>query len=529
MRYQRAPGSGALRLASILVAVVAAAPSPAAAPLQEDDSLRLGRARVDRLTVARGSAAVRSVLLENSGSATVQVTRVSAKGDPLTVRLVRQRVSVDVALGEAMQYELPAKESAQIELTIDAREQPLGERAATLAIEAGGRTLELPVAWEVVEPRQDADDERPIARPRTDLSRFAPKGPPPILACDRYLYDFGKVLSGEQLTTQITLRNEGQGELVLVKVGAQCHCTLPRLTLPGGVVTGKQLANDEVYGSLKAHEEARLDIEVDTSGMIGFIKKTIELITNDAVRSPQRFTLTMEVENPMQFSPASVNLGDVRRGERAEQVVRMTSRALGRFSVIGYELKQPQPFDVEYRPVEPKEEEACAWELVLRPRDGLPCGTYSGRLRLELDHERLRSLDQLHYRMRVVPDVQWTFERARSPERITLGAVRSGQNDVQTLLLENKNRKVPYVPREATIVSKLGSEPYATEIVELEKGQRYEVKIKVVSAPRTKAFSGDLFIRSDSPTVPELKISFSGIWNGPPAEAKAPPSSGGGK
>ena len=93
------------------------------------------------------------------------------------------------------------------------------------------------------------------------------------------------------------------------------------------------------------------------------------------------------------------------------------------------------------------------------------------------------------------------------------------------LVLENKNPKIPYVPTEASMTCKLGNEPFQTEIVEVEKGQRYEILLKVVSPPKLKTFKGDLLIKADSPTLPELKIGFAGIWGGAtaPAEpAKAP-------
>jgi hypothetical protein len=425
-------------------------------------------------------------------------------------------VSLGVELGAALPYEIAQGTSVRLELVFDATRLPLGERSSTVVIDSRGVGLELPVAWEVVEPRKDPGDDRPIPKPTVDLSKFAPKGPPPVLRCDRYLHEFGTVYSGERLKTSFKLRNDGEGELVLIKAGAQCHCTLPRLVLPDKEVPKRSLSKEEVYGGLKPGEEATLEVEVDTAGMSGFYKKKVQIITNDAVHSPQDLFLALTVENPIKFSPSSANFGDVRRGDRVERVVRMASRELGRFAVTGWELPDPQPFDVEFLEVKPREDEQCAFELVLRTKPHVPCGEHFGRLRLDLEHERVHAVE-LHYKLRVLPDVQWTFDDAASPDRLSLGVVRPGLNDVQSIRFENRNRAVPYLLKEAAVESPLGAEPFETEIVELEKGQSYEVKLKVVAPPRTKMFRGKLVLRADSPTLPELKLDFSGIWQAAPA------------
>ena len=519
-------------LPPVLLLVVLLVPLAFAGHSPSSD-LKLGRAKLEHVTVDQGSIKRRSVAIENGGAAAVLVTRVSVKGDPLAVKLVREKVVVEVALGAEFQYELPPNENAQLEIAFDAKDQPLGEKSATILVEAGGTTLELPVAWEVVEPKRSGEAERPIEKPRTDLAKYVSKGPPPVLECDRYMEDFGKVLSGEKLTTKFKLRNTGEGDLVLIKIGAQCHCTLPKLTLPGGEVSGKQIAKEEVYGTLKKGEEAELEVVVDTVGLGGATTKKIEINTNDAVRSPMSLRLHMVVDNPFVFSPSSLDFGAVRRGERVTRTVRMVSRDLGKFVITGYEMKQPEPFDVEYQEVKAKKDEQCAWELKLTSREGLPCQEHLGRLKLEIEHERIHSLDTLQYTLRVVPDVQWTYAGANrpSPESVTLGLVKPGTNDEQKFVFENKNPGVPYVPKEAKVVSKVGAEAFTTEIVELEKGVRYELKLKMPSASM-RLFKGEIRILADHATLPELKIGFTGQWMGPlpsPAPAQKPANQESGK
>jgi hypothetical protein len=185
---------------------------------------------------------------------------------------------------------------------------------------------------------------------------------------------------------------------------------------------------------------------------------------------------------------------------------------VGAFAINGYELPQPPAFDIEYRPVRQlKKGEVCAWEITFTARDDAPCKKLFGKLKLDLDHPKLHGVT-LDYGVTVLPDVDWVVGTSHSPELIALGVVRPGQNDVRSIILENKNEAIAYVPTAATVESRLGNESFTTEIVPLDAGKRYEIKLKVAKAPPSPAFSGELVIASDHPTVKELRIKFSGFW-----------------
>ena len=497
--------------------------------------LKLGRASINQLSVVQGSLAVRSVTLDHSGA---KLKRVEAKGEGLGVAFVKELQRFPIALGADSELELPEGMTVRIEVTVDAKELSVGDRSGLLTFIFEGATLELPVEWSVVEPAKEGDDDLPIPKPSSDWStKYSKEGPQPRVSADRYTHDFGKTLSGEQLHTEFKLKNEGEGDLVIIKVGAQCHCTLSELRLPDRVVPPKELKLKEGYGTLKPGEEATLDCIVDTAGLAGLTRKKIQIYTNDRARSPLSIDMVMVIDNPFELSPASISFGDVRYGEPVERVVRMASVDQGEFAIVGHELPQPPVMEVEYKQVKPRKNEVCVWEIRLRSKDGLPCREHFGKLKLALDHPTIKSLDQLHYSMRVVPDVAWSIDNRRSPETITLGVVKAGTNDVRTVVLENKNPKVPYKATGATITSRLGTESFAAELITIEEGQKYEVKLKVIKPPKSKAFSGELQIAADSPTLPLLKIKFSGIWSGPitpggdptppPATAPAAPADGG--
>ena len=502
------------------------------APAPEKPPLELGRTAIRQVQIAQGSLAVRSIALANNLASVIHLTRAEVKGEGLALAFTKQRTRLPVALATTLDYELPANDSIRLEITIDTKGQELGSRGALLTLTtdaAEAKTVELPVEWEVVEPKAAEDENSPIPKPKTDWTKLVGSGPPPKISCEPIMHEFGKVLSGERLKTSFTIKNEGEGDLVIVKVGAQCHCTLPRLVLPSGIVTAKALRGEEVYGKLKPGEEATLECEIDTSGMGGRQAKEIRIDSNDLARTPQTVRMSMTVDKPFEFNPASANFGDVRRNDPQERVIRMASLDLGEFAIVGHDLPQPTPFDVEYHQVEPKKREQCAWEIRLRTRPDLPCGEYSGKLRLELDHPRIKVLDQLNYALKILPDVTWTIDRRSSTDTFTMGVVKPGVNDVKSILFENKSPGLPWIPREVTITSRQSADPFAAEIVELEKGMRYEIKLKIVKPPQFKSFSGELHVLSDCPSLPEAVIKFSGLWSGnvPVAPPIPPPVKGG--
>ncbi len=505
--------------AAFACALAAATPAvrQEAAAASAAEGIHFGRSAIRGQTVVQGSIAVRNVVLKNSTAQAARLTEVKLDGDAVALTLLRELQPFPTALDAPFAMELPAGASVTFQVRFDAKDLPLGERTSKLTAIVDDRPHELAIAWEVVEPPKDDGDDLPILKPKSEWEKYATQGPPPRLECDRWSHDFGRKMSGERLKTEFKLKNTGEGDLVIIKVGAQCHCTLSALRLPDRVVPPKELKTKEAYGALKPGEEATLECDVDTAGMAGSTRKKIQIYTSDRARSPVSIDLTMVIDNPFQFSPSSVNFGGVRSGESVERVVRMSSMDQGDFEIVGHELPQPQVVDIEYVKVKPKRNEQCAWEIKLRTRDALECGDQLGRVKLLLDHERIAVLDQLHYSMRVLPDVEWTLDHKaspKSPEMITLGVVRPKVNDVRTIVLENKNPKVPWKLTGAKVNSRIGSEPFAVELVTLEEGQRYEVKFSIIAPPKTKSFAGEIEISADSATVPKLKLKFSGIWAG---------------
>jgi hypothetical protein len=497
------------------------APEPSAAPAKPGAWLELGRSELKLGDVEQGSKRVTVVKLASVGSDPAHVSKLTIKGEGVAAAILFKKVRREIVAGVAIDpvYEVEHGRALKLELTLDPTGLKLGQHAALVEIESdanGGKPITLPVDWDVVEKDDPAPPPTSGPRERGIVKQLVTKGAPPHLEIDPIHYDFGHVMLGERIKTAFKITNTGEGDLILQKIGKQCHCTLPRLILPDGVVPKGTLQNDDMVGTLKKGETATLEVEIDTTAMGGPHEKQVTVFTNDLTSNPFPLKMNMMVDNPFKFEPSSVNFESIRHGSNARRMVRMSSAAdVGSFSITGYELPQPPAFDVDYRPAkELKKGEVCAYEIMLSARDDAPCKRTFGKLRLDLDHPKLHGVT-LDYFVNVLPDVDWIVGSSHSPETIPLGVVRAGLNDVRSIILENRNTAIAYVPTRATVESRLGDEPFATEIVPLEAGNRYEVKLKIVKEPPTPAISGELVITSDHPTVKELRIKFSGFWRGP--------------
>jgi len=505
------------------------APAGEAKAKHEGPRLEFGRAAVKVFNIEQGNAHTVIVRAESVGSAATHVSRVTIRGEGVTAMLVRKKVGKPIESGKPLDpaVEIAPGAAARFDILLDPAGLKVGDHAAVLEIETDGndgKPLVLPIDWEIVEPQveeKDAKEEKPLPRRNDVLKELHTKGPPPRFDVDPQRFDFGHVLKGERVKTSFKITNKGEGDLIFQKIQKQCHCTLPHLFLPDGVVPKKTLQQEEMLGTLKPGQEATLEVEIDTAGMGGHGHKIVQVFTNDLANSPFPISLELDIDNPFDFSPQSVFFDGVRHGNGEVRVVRMSSTAeVGPFAINGYELPQPPAFDVEYRKANKlRKNEVCAWEITLTVRDDTPCGDVSGKLKLDLEHARIRGID-LNYRVRVLPDVDWIDGTNHSPETIQMGLVRPGLNDTRSIFLENKNPSVPYAPTSVTIESNRDVSPFKAELVPIEAGKRYEIKFSVVSAPPGRGFSGELVIHSDHPLMKELRLKFSGIWN---ASAKGSP------
>lgn len=117
--------------------------------------------------------------------------------------------------------------------------------------------------------------------------------------------DLGKVaLTKGVVSTDFTIKNEGQSELVIDKLTSSCGCTSvsfvyqdkesPRFTMPGH---GEENPDPNWKGSLAAGDEAIVRVYYDPSvhpDLEGPVTRTVSIMSNDPVEFETKLTITLD-------------------------------------------------------------------------------------------------------------------------------------------------------------------------------------------------------------------------------------------
>jgi len=86
----------------------------------------------------------------------------------------------------------------------------------------------------------------------------------PVISFEKDFHDFGKLISGEQVTYSFKFRNTGKSLLIISNVSTSCGCTVSSFP--------KQ--------PIKPGEGATIDVSFDSEGRHGLQTKTITVFTN---------------------------------------------------------------------------------------------------------------------------------------------------------------------------------------------------------------------------------------------------------
>jgi hypothetical protein len=86
----------------------------------------------------------------------------------------------------------------------------------------------------------------------------------PVMAFEKDMHDFGKLIAGEKAVYTFKFRNAGKSDLVISQVKSSCGCTVPRYP-------------KEPIGP---GEEGEIKVTFDSSSRKGMQNKAITIVTN---------------------------------------------------------------------------------------------------------------------------------------------------------------------------------------------------------------------------------------------------------
>lgn len=349
------------------------------------------------------------------------------------------------------------------------------------------------------------------------LAPLEPAGTPRIEA-DRYGDDFGTVYRGEVLHSTFTLVNRGDADLEIQKLTNSCQCTASRFTIDGKAWEEAQLRDTRMLGVLSPGEEAVLEVVMRTAaattpGDEKAISKAIRVYSNDPSRGVLSLTMSATMTSPFTVEPGLLDFGVVRKGMGAKCSAVIWSDALGEFPITGAKAPTPELLTVKATRVATEPGVPPTWRIDAELAPTTPMGSVLGHIELTVDHPRVKEI-QVQVRYAVEPCVTFADNKPDQANLLDFEVMTAGTAKTVELVIENSDPRVPYLLRDVQLKDcRPTSEGFAAELVEVEKGMKYVVK---VTAPaklgKASYFTGSLVLNADHPDLPVRKVPFRGWY-----------------
>ncbi|MHC4946362.1 MAG: Ig-like domain-containing protein [Planctomycetota bacterium] len=327
----------------------------------------------------------------------------------------------------------------------------------------------------------------------------------PRMALHPEILDFGEVFAGQTSVRKLTITNQGNGDLQIRKITFTCSCALSRLTTPSGVMVDIKPKKDQLLCMLKHDESAELEIRFDTSGLLGDLKRSLDILSNDGEQKKRTMKMNVLVKSPFLAEPKSVDFGEVPKGEEASREIVIRSAGVGDFIVK--KVENLPPF-IRYEAKEIADADPPAWKLVFHLDRSAPVSELWQRIRLIVENETVNKFE-IFIRAKILSDVSFHLEPHDRSGVLDLGKIDSSEGVKGTIEIRNRNPAVPY---EITKLQRLCrfSDFIDTRIETLEEGVHYKISLEVRPGLKIPYLQGTLVIFSSHPEMARKRIKFMG-------------------
>lgn len=296
--------------------------------------------------------------------------------------------------------------------------------------------------------------------------------------------DLGKVSVGETLEVDFEIRNGGDAELQITEVRPACGCTVV-----------------EYDAAISPGQVGKVHATLDTSNLNGPVSKTITVFTNDPENPALVLTLTAEIHPFIAAMPGYARFITVQGEGEGRVAQNLWSKDGEPMKVTGVE--SPSPFLTAEYHIASEEElhaqgEGQQWLVELILKENAPVGAINDYVTILVDHPkqsqvRLPVSGFVRPILAVTPPVA-DFEEIEvvEPLRASLQIRSFASEDIQLTSVESSVEAVQ------------------AEIVQVEAGRRYQLRVVVSPEIAKGPFLGVLTVKTDSPKVPELLIELKG-------------------
>jgi hypothetical protein len=321
-------------------------------------------------------------------------------------------------------------------------------------------------------------------------------GPPGKAVVDGDLtYSFGKMALHDAGTHVWTIKNEGQGDLILSKGEHTCSCTVANLG-EGDTLALKPGKSTEVKLTWDPRHEGKFRQSADIN------------VDNDPDTSVLKFIIEGDVEPPIRLMPPEplLDFGPMSEGEPKTGYVAMASADRPDLKITAITPSNPERVKVTATPLTEAEQKSAnlgpGYRLNFEVRPGKALGTFQDQVVIKTDH-RLQPELVIVVTGRVDGPVTVSPERLRS---VGITSARGG-----TLLAklwvrgqENTNFTVAEKPKGL----KVEIEPDEVSLPTV-KAKQYRMTVTVPPGAPLGVTNGEIVLKTDHPLAEQVKVPVS--------------------
>jgi hypothetical protein len=299
--------------------------------------------------------------------------------------------------------------------------------------------------------------------------------------------DAGTVPKGEKITSDFTIKNEGDADLQITNVQPACGCTVADF--------------DKV---IKPGATGKVHTVVDSSTFNGPISKGVSVFTNDPDHPQIELTVHAKVEPYISVKPGYARYITV-QGEPQEGNIVQTVWAPDGSSWDITGADSPYPYlSVTYHEAKPEERlpeaKGKQWKVEMKLSNNAKVGPLSDYVTLHTTHPK-QKIVQIPVSGFVRPVI------AVTPPTADFGNVELKEPLKRSLDIRNFATE----PIKVTSIDTSLPKGVEAKLESITEGREYQVKVTLSPEVGKGPFLGKLTIHTDSPKVPTLEVELKGI------------------
>ncbi len=299
-----------------------------------------------------------------------------------------------------------------------------------------------------------------------------------VIQLDAKEWQFGDKLQGEIEKKTVVVKNLGDANLVIKKVGVTCGCV-------GATIDARTIAPGA---------STQLHLSVNTGRVSGKIHKYVYIESNADGKSKVMFPVRGTVQPLWWLSTRNLNFGVVEEGATPELTFRVHVLA-------GHEIPlarvQTTSGHLETR-FEPFGEIDGEHGYVIHVRLGpkLPTAMFVGAVQVRMLC-KIHELDQLTVSARVQGPVRI------APDRVSFGAIPSGQGKTVSIMVECTDGTSLEIKK---IVCTDKQISYAVR--EIDAGKKYRVDVTIKPVRKVRRAAGRFYIMTNHPKQRMIPVGY---------------------